>query len=79
MLKDAFRAVKKFNFLARRNIPRVPTMPGSMFQAELVERMIMSGRPGFGIRIFGERKNLKANPLARKPVSSFFNGDSRIF
>ena len=39
MLKDAFRTVKKFNFLARRNIPRVPTMPGADVKAELAIRI----------------------------------------
>lgn len=39
MLNAAFRAVKKFNFLARRDIPRVPTMPDTDVKAELAIRI----------------------------------------
>ena len=39
MLEKAFRAVKKFNFLARRNIPRAPTMPNADLKAELAVRI----------------------------------------
>lgn len=39
MLEKAFRDVKKFNFLARRDIPRVPKMPTPEFQKELADRI----------------------------------------
>ena len=39
MLEKASRAVKKFNFLARRNIPRAPTMPDADVKAELAIRI----------------------------------------
>ena len=39
MLNEAFRTVKQFNFLARRNIPRVPTMPDADLKAELAVRI----------------------------------------
>lgn len=39
MLNEAFRTVKQFNFLARRNIPRVPTLPDADMKAELATRI----------------------------------------
>ena len=39
MLKDAFRTVKKFNFLARRSTRHLPFMPGPDLKKELARRI----------------------------------------
>ena len=39
MLNEAFRTVKQFNLLARRNIPRTPMMPDADLKAELAVRI----------------------------------------
>lgn len=44
MLKFAFRAVKKFNFYARRNNPRRPQMPTPQLQQELARRLAEEAR-----------------------------------
>ena len=44
MLKMAFRAVKKFNFYARRNNPRRPQMPTPQLQQELARRLAEEAR-----------------------------------
>ncbi len=44
MLKMAYRAVKKFNFYARRDNPRQPQMPTPEFQQELARRLAEEAR-----------------------------------
>lgn len=38
-MEKAFRTVKQFNFLARRNVPAVPTMPNAELKAQLALRI----------------------------------------
>ena len=44
MLKFAYRAVKKFNFYARRHNPRRPQMPTPELQRELARRLAEEAR-----------------------------------
>ena len=39
MLNAAYQAVKRFNELARREVPRVPTMPDADVKMELAARI----------------------------------------
>lgn len=41
MLNDAYRTVKQFNYLARRQIPRTPVMPEPDFKMELASRIYL--------------------------------------